>query len=71
MPRVPGPVEEHDLPLRARNLPDVRRQDVRVPHLSQDGGEAHPLVLVNKTAIKTKQPPLEGYILSFYCRGLS
>ena len=47
MPRVPGPVEEYDLPLRTRDLPDVRGQDVRVSHLSEDGGEAHSPLLVN------------------------
>ena len=47
VPRVPGPVEEYDLPLRTRDLPDVRGPDVRMSHLSEDGGEAHSPILVN------------------------
>lgn len=45
MPGVPGPAEEHDLPVRARHVPDVRRPHRRVPHLPQAGREANPALL--------------------------
>ena len=45
MPRVPGPVEEHDLPLRSRDVSDVRGQDERVPDLQEDRGEEDPPLL--------------------------
>ena len=48
VPGVPGPSEEHDLPLRARDLPDVRRPHVRVPHLPQDRRAPHPPLLIGE-----------------------
>lgn len=45
MSDLPGPAEEHDLPVRARHVPDVRRPDHRVPHLQEAGREADPAVL--------------------------
>ncbi|KAG6439873.1 hypothetical protein O3G_MSEX001164, partial [Manduca sexta] len=45
VPDMPGPAEEHDLPVRARHVPDVRRPHHRVSHLPQAGREAHPPLL--------------------------
>ena len=36
---VPGQAEEHDIPVRTRDLPDVRGPDERVSHLQEDCGE--------------------------------
>lgn len=43
---VPGPAEEHDLPVRPRHLPAVRRPNERVPHLPQSHRAPHPPLLV-------------------------
>lgn len=45
MPDLPGPAQEHDLPMRPRDVPDVRRPDRRLPHLPQAGRETHPTLL--------------------------
>lgn len=48
---LPGPAEEHDLPVRARHVSDVRGPHHRVSHLSQAGREAHLAVLNIEAAI--------------------
>lgn len=45
VPHLPRPAEEHDLPVRARHVPDVRRPHHRVPHLPQAGREANTALL--------------------------
>ena len=40
-----GPIEEHDLFVRPRYLPDVWRPHVRMPHLSQDCGKTDSTLL--------------------------
>ena len=45
VPRVSGPAEEHDIFVRPRHLPDVRRQDGRVPYLPQTCRETNPRLL--------------------------
>lgn len=47
MPDLPRPAQEHDIPVRARDVPDVRRPHHRVSHLSQAGREADPTLLNN------------------------
>lgn len=46
MPYLPGPAEKHDLPLRARHVPDVRRPDHSVPYLPQASRETHSPLLI-------------------------
>ena len=36
MSRVPGPAQEHDIPVRPWNVSDVRGQNVRVSDLQED-----------------------------------
>ena len=43
---VPGQAEEHDIPVRTRDLPDVRGPDERVPHLQEDGRAKDPALLI-------------------------
>lgn len=45
LPGVHGPSEEHDIPVRPRHLPDVRRPDARVSDLPEADREANPSVL--------------------------
>lgn len=45
VPDLPGPAQEHDIPVRARHVPDVWRPHRRLPHLPQAGREAHPALL--------------------------
>ena len=40
-----GPIEEYDLFVRPRYLPDVRRPNVRMSHLSQNCGKTNPTLL--------------------------
>jgi len=42
---VPGSFEKHDLPVRTRHLPNVRRPDVGVSNMSQGGRQANSAVL--------------------------
>ena len=50
MPGVSGQTEEHDLPLRPRNLPDVRGQNERVSDMQENSGEENiTLLATNQT----------------------
>jgi hypothetical protein len=40
-----GPIAQHDLPLRSRNVPNVRRSHVRVPDLPEGSRKTHPALL--------------------------
>lgn len=42
---LPGSSEKHDLPVRTRHLPNVRRPDVGVSNMSQGGGQTYSAVL--------------------------
>lgn len=65
MPGVPGPAEEHDLPMRARHVPDVRRPHRRVPHLPQAGREADPALLsAHRDSCVHRSPPTATGTLS-------
>ncbi len=47
VPGVHGSAAQHDLPVRPRHVPNVRRSHVRVPHLPQSRREAHsPLLII-------------------------
>lgn len=37
VPSLPGSLEEHDIPLRPWNLPNVRRPDVRMSDMPEGG----------------------------------
>ena len=50
MPGVSGPFEEHDLLVRPRDLPDVRRPDVGMSHLPENCRKKDPSLLVDLTA---------------------
>ena len=50
MPGVSGQTEEHDLPLRPRNLPDVRGQNERVSDMQENSGEEN-ITLLAKTRL--------------------
>ena len=46
MPGVSGQTEEHDLPLRPRNLSDVRGQNERVSDMQENCGKENITLLV-------------------------
>lgn len=43
--RMSGSFEKHDLPVRTRYLPNVRRPDVGVSDMSQGSGQAYTTLL--------------------------
>ena len=52
LPGVHGSTEEHDIPVRPRHVPDVRRSDARVPHLPQTDREEDPALLTEIIDVK-------------------
>ena len=59
MPGVSGQTQEHDLPLRPRNLSDVRRQNERVSDMQENCGEE------NITLLAELQHSLDIDVISF------
>ena len=51
MPGVSGQTEEHDLPVRPRDVSDVWRQDERMSHLQEDCGEEDTSLLAARPVI--------------------
>lgn len=66
VPCLYGPPAQHDLPMRSRNVSDVRRPHVRVPYLSQGRGEEDPTLLREKEVFlfSSEAPALLSLVLS-------
>lgn len=66
MPDMFGPPQEHDIPVRPRYVPNVRRSHYRVSHLSQTSRETYTALLndtdkfYHRLEIYIKNP--DGYL---------
>lgn len=53
MPDLLRPIEEHDIPMRPRHVPDVRRPHHGVPYMPEASREAHSTLLAYSVHLYT------------------